>query len=76
MSDALDKQVGGDWYKSMAIQPSVYCERNKLSHLQSQVVKYISRTGKKGEEEQEIEDMEKAIHCIEMRIQLLKEGLI
>jgi hypothetical protein len=67
---AMDKQVGGDHYKSMAIQPSTYCERNKFTHLQSQTIKYVSRwkdyngtmiTGKGG-----LQDIEKAIHCLEM----------
>ncbi len=71
--DAMHKQVGGSHYKDLAIQPSEYCERNALSHLQSQVVKYVTRAGKKGDE---VEDLKKAIHCLEMRIQMIEEGLV
>lgn len=67
---AFDEQVGGNHYKTFAIQPSEYCELNKLSHLQSQVIKYVSRAGKKGDE---IEDWEKARHCIDLKLQLLKK---
>ena len=66
MSDkASKKQVGGGHYKDMAIQPYEYCEANKLSMLESAVVKYVSRYKAKNG----IEDLNKAIHCIE----LLKE---
>lgn len=67
---AFDQQVGGDHYKVFKIQPSEYCEKNNLSHLQSQAIKYISRAGMKGPA---IQDYEKAIHCLKMKIQLLEE---
>ena len=53
------EQVGGTHY-DMPIQPTTYCELNKLSHLESYVVKYISRYKHKGEEL----DLDKAIDCI------------
>lgn len=66
MSDKpSEKQVGGGHYKDMAIQPYEYCEANRLSMLESAVVKYVSRYKVKNGEE----DLDKAIHCI----QLLKE---
>ena len=51
----------------MAIQPSVYCEQNKLSHLQSQAIKYISREGRKHDAGV---DMRKALHCLQMYLEL------
>lgn len=70
MSHAFDKQVGGDHYKQFVIQPSEYCEKNKLGHLQSQAIKYVSRAGMKGDA---VVDLEKAIHCIQMKIDLILE---
>jgi hypothetical protein len=63
---ALDKQVGGSHYKDLVIQPSEYSERNGLSALEGNVVKYISRWKKKGG----AKDLLKAIHCIEMIMEM------
>lgn len=65
MTDALDKQVGGNHYKHFAIQPAEYCQRNNLNSLESTVIKYVSRHRFKNG----VEDIDKAIHCLE----LLKE---
>lgn len=62
----LDIQIGGDHYKQLQIQPVEYCYYNSLGALESAVIKYITRhdfkDGKK--------DLQKAIHCIEMLIDL------
>lgn len=63
----LDTQVGGNHYKQFAIQPSEYCEKNNLSHLESNAIKYITRCRFKGKEE---EDIQKAIHCLQMLLEL------
>jgi hypothetical protein len=63
---ALDKQVGGDHYKKLAIQPAVYCHRNKMGGLESAIVKYVTRYQWKAGKQ----DLEKAIHCLELLIQL------
>ena len=55
-------QVGGDHYQKHAIQPWEYAEINKLSFLEGNVVKYITRHRLKGKDE----DLQKAIHCIEL----------
>ena len=60
----LQRQTGGTHYKNMAIQPAEYAEKNGLSLLEGNVVKYISRWKKKG---QPLIDLEKAKHCIETR---------
>lgn len=75
---ALERQVGGQHYKSMAIQPSEYCERNRLTHLQSNSVKYISRFDVDeqvpyGEKCGEI-DLDKAIHCLQMMKEMYYGG--
>lgn len=64
---ALDRQTGGTHYKQMAIQPAEYAEKNGLSLLEGNVVKYITRWKLKG---QPLSDLEKAKHCIDLLIQI------
>lgn len=64
--NALDVQVGGDWYKNLAIQPAEYCQRNNLNMLESGVVKYVTRHRNKDGEK----DIRKAIHCLELLLEL------
>lgn len=65
-SNPLDKQIAGDHYKKYKIQPTEYCMANRLNHLQSNVVKYTTRYPDKGGKE----DLLKAIHCLEMLIEI------
>jgi len=60
--NALTKQVGGTHYADMAIQPMEYSMANGLDACQHTIVKYVSRFREKGG----IEDLKKAMHCIEM----------
>lgn len=62
---ALDTQIGGDHYKSMAIQPMEYSMANKLDACQHTAIKYITRFREKGG----IQDLEKAKHVIDMLIE-------
>ena len=64
---ALDRQTGGTHYKQMAIQPAEYAEKNGLSLLEGNVVKYITRWKLKG---QPLADLEKAKHCIDLLIEI------
>ena len=61
---ASQVQVGGRHYKDFSIQPSEFCQRNKLKHLESNAIKYICRstTGAKDN----IKDLRKARHCIDL----------
>ena len=63
--NASDKQVGGDHYKSLAIEPGEFCQKNRFGCMESHAIKYISRWRLKGA----LVDIDKAIHCL----QLLKE---
>ena len=63
---ALKQQVGGDHYSKLAIQPAVYAEQNKLSYLQGNAIKYITRYKDKGG----VEDLYKAIHTVKLLIEL------
>ena len=62
----LTEQVGGDHYSKLAIQPAVYAEQNKLSYLQGNAIKYITRYKDKGG----VEDLYKAIHTVKLLIEL------
>jgi hypothetical protein len=64
-SSALNTQHGGDHYKKLAIQPMVYSMANGLDACQHTVIKYVTRFRDKGG----IDDLHKAIHCIEMLIE-------
>jgi hypothetical protein len=63
---ALDKQVGGDHYKNLPVQPVVYIHANQLSFLAGNVVKYITRHKAKNGRA----DVEKAIHYCQLILQL------
>jgi len=62
----LDKQVAGDHYKDMQIQPVEYIHANAIGYFEGNVIKYISRWRKKNG----IADLEKAKHYIELLIKL------
>jgi hypothetical protein len=64
--NALDKQVAGNHYKDLPIQPVQYIHANALGYFEGNVVKYISRWRKKNG----IADLEKAKHYIELLIEL------
>ena len=66
-TSALSRQTGGNHYKSMLIQPAEYAEKNGLSLLEGNVVKYISRWKLKGAP---LADLLKAKHCIDLLIEL------
>jgi hypothetical protein len=64
---ASDTQIDGDHYKDLAIQPAVFCEKNGLSHLESNVVKRMCRWKKKGAP---LKDLRKAQHEIDLLIEI------
>lgn len=61
----LGRQVGGDHYKKLKIQPMEYSMANKLDACQHTVVKYVTRFRDKGG----LQDLEKAKHAIDLLIQ-------
>lgn len=62
----LQKQVGGDHYKKMKIQPVEFIFANQIPYLEGNVIKYISRWRDKGG----MADLEKARHYIDLLIEL------
>jgi Protein of unknwon function (DUF3310) len=65
-ANALEIQIGGSHYKKLAIQPAEYIEKNGLSFLAGNVVKYATRHRDKGG----ADDIRKAIHCCELILAL------
>ena len=63
---AFKKQEGGSHYAKLAIQPIEYCHRNNLGVCESFVVKYVTRYKDKNGKE----DLLKAIHCLELLIEM------
>ena len=60
-----DKQIGGTHYQKFKIQPSKFVIENELLYPEGCVIKYILRHRLKGKKQ----DLEKAIHFIEMIIE-------
>lgn len=58
-------QVGGDHYKSKAIQPWDYIAANGLGYFEGNIVKYVTRYKEKGG----VADLEKAKHYLEKLIE-------
>lgn len=59
-----DTQVGGEHYK-MNIQPVEFIERNNLSFIEGNVIKYVCRHRRKNGKE----DLLKAMHYLQLLIQ-------
>lgn len=60
-----DRQIGGDHYKGMPIQPSEFIYKNGLSWYEGNAVKYICRHKLKGGKD----DVLKAIHYLELLLE-------
>ena len=63
---ALTKQVGGDHYKKLKIQPVEYIHANGIPFFEGSVIKYVTRWRDKAG----IADLEKARHFIDLLIEL------
>jgi len=61
---SLDRQVGGDHYKRMAIQPVEFIEGNDLGFCAGNVIKYVCRYKYKDG----VEDLRKARHYLDVLI--------
>ena len=60
-----EKQIGGQHYKKMKIQPSEFVHKNKMLFAEGNVIKYICRHPYKDGKQ----DLLKAIHYCEMIIE-------
>lgn len=65
LPSALDTQVGGSHYKDFKIQPVEFIMANGLGFCEGNAIKYICRYKSKNG----VEDLEKAIHYIQLLIE-------
>ena len=65
MSNPYDKQVGGDHYQNMKIQPAEFINKNEMKFAEGNAIKYICRHVNKGG----LQDLQKAKHYIDMIIE-------
>lgn len=63
---SLGKQVCGQHYLELAIQPVEYMHANDIGYFEGNAIKYLSRWKSKGG----LQDLEKAVHFIELLIEL------
>ena len=61
----LNKQVDGNHYSKMKVQPAYFINENNLPFAEGNAIKYICRHKNKGKKK----DIEKAIHYLEMIIE-------
>lgn len=67
---ALARQVGGNHYKAMGIQPIEFATVNRYDPGAFSVLKYVSRHERKAGRE----DLTKAVHFVELRLELLRNN--
>jgi hypothetical protein len=70
-TSALNRQVGGSHYRDKGIQPIIYIHANELGFCEGNVVKYVTRWRDKNG----IADLRKAIHYLELLIELEDKNL-
>lgn len=69
-SIARQKQVGGNHYTGYKIQPVEFITVNKIGFIEGNVIKYLLRF----KEKNGLQDLDKAIHYIELLKELYKNG--
>lgn len=67
---ALERQVGGEHYKKLVIQPIEYIHLNDIGFIEGSVIKYVTRWRDKGG----LEDIKKAIHYLHMLLEFEGES--
>ena len=68
MSSALDRQVGGNYYKQYAIQPYEFFLKNNIPHHKAAIIRRILRYDQAGGKGRE--DLDKITHEIELIIEI------
>lgn len=69
-TNALQTQIGGTHYKNLVMQPIEFIIKAKLSFIQGNIVKYITRYKNKNGKQ----DIEKCIHYAKLAIELNSSG--
>jgi len=67
---ATDTQIGGNHYQQFEIQPIEFIERNGLSFIQGNIVKYACRYPHKG---CAVDDLRKIKHYADLALQMLED---
>lgn len=62
---SLDRQIGGQHYKNLPIQPIEFILANNLSFIEGNIIKYLVRWKCKNG----VEDLKKAAHYLELLIE-------
>jgi hypothetical protein len=71
---AFSDQVSGNHYKKLKIQPLDYCMANNFNACQTHAMKYITRYNLKWKDKKDqVKDLEKAKHVIDMLIEKIQE---
>lgn len=70
---ARERQVGGNHYNKHSIQPWDVIDEYSMSFYSGCALKYLLRT--KGGKASKIEDLQKAIHCIEKEIECIDASI-
>ena len=71
---AFSDQIQGNHYKKLKRQPLDYCMANNFNACQTHAMKYITRYNLKWKDKKDqIKDLEKAKHVIDMLIEKTKE---
>ena len=71
IDNAMSKQVAGNHYKDMDIQPVEFITRNNIGFLEGCVIKRVCRWRRKDG----LQDLQKAIHELELLIELENQRL-
>ena len=69
---ALERQVSGEHYKSLKIQPIEFIHANGIPFAEGSVIKYVTRWRDKGG----VADLEKAKHFLEILIELERKVVV
>jgi hypothetical protein len=65
-TDPINRQVGGGHYLDYEIQPIEFIQKNRVPFCEGNVIKYVMRHAYKNGRQ----DLEKAIHYLEMLIEM------
>ncbi len=72
MADSASVYTNVPAHYNLKIQPYIYITANNLGWEAGNVVKYVSRAGRKGGPDDEIKDWEKVIHYAELKLEGLR----
>jgi len=69
LTKASERQIGGQHYCTLPIQPGEYIRKNGLGWYEGNAIKYITRYKQKGG----VQDIKKAIHYLELILEEIED---